>query len=69
MSKAGFPGVPEWLDLNIIVPVCATVVVICVGILVVCVAMSRRKPPPLMNPGLLNKTLFLIQQVYLRQTP
>ena len=53
MSKAGFPGVPEWLDLNIIVPVCATVVVICVGILVVCVAMSRRKPPPLMNPGLL----------------
>jgi len=43
-------GLPSWLDLDIIVPVSATVIVVCVGILVVCVAMSRRKAPPLMNP-------------------
>ena len=54
-KKAGFPGLPEWLDLDIIVPVTATVVVICVGVLVVCVALTRRKPPPpLMNPGLIR---------------
>ena len=52
-TKAGsFPGLPEWIDLNIIVPVSATIIVVCVGILVVCVALSRRKSPPLMNPGL-----------------
>lgn len=51
-TKAGFPGLPEWLDLDVIVPVVATVIVICVGILVVCVALTRRKhPPPLMHPG------------------
>ena len=38
--------------MEVIVPVSATVVVVCVGILVVCVAVSRRKQPPLMNPGL-----------------
>ena len=48
---AGFPGLPEWIDLDIIVPVSATVIVVCVGILVVCVAVSRRKQQPLMNPG------------------
>ena len=47
-----FPGLPEWIDLEVIVPVSATVVVVCVGILVVCVAVSRRKQPPLMDPGL-----------------
>jgi hypothetical protein len=50
-ERQEFPGVPEWLDLNIIVPVSATVVVVCVGILVVCVALSRKKQPPMMNPG------------------
>merc|ERR1719336_3226624 len=49
-TKSSFPGLPEWIDLNIIVPVSATIIVVCVGILVVCVALSRRKTPPLMNP-------------------
>ena len=51
-TKSSFPGLPEWIDLNIIVPVSATIIVVCVGILVVCVAVSRRKTPPMMNPGL-----------------
>ena len=51
-TKSSFPGLPDWIDLNIIVPVSATIIVVCVGILVVCVALSRRKTPPMMNPGL-----------------
>ena len=54
-TKSSFPGLPDWIDLNIIVPVSATIIVVCVGILVVCVALSRRKQPPLMNPGLIKK--------------
>jgi hypothetical protein len=38
------------VDLNIIVPVAATVIVICVGVLVICVAVTRRKQPQ-MTPG------------------
>ena len=53
-TKSSFPGLPEWIDLNIIVPVSATIIVVCVGILVVCVALSRRKSPPLMNPGFVS---------------
>ena len=53
-TKSSFPGLPEWIDLNIIVPVSATIIVVCVGILVVCVAVSRRKTPPMMNPGLVS---------------
>ncbi|XP_037715238.1 Down syndrome cell adhesion molecule-like protein Dscam2 isoform X26 [Drosophila subpulchrella] len=34
---------PEWLDLNFMVPLIATVVVVAVGICVVCVALSRRR--------------------------
>ncbi|XP_036333530.1 Down syndrome cell adhesion molecule-like protein Dscam2 isoform X38 [Rhagoletis pomonella] len=34
---------PEWLDLNFMVPLIATVIVVAVGILVVCVALSRRR--------------------------
>merc|ERR1719285_1643557 len=30
-TKSGFPGLPEWIDLEVIVPVSATVVVVCVG--------------------------------------
>ena len=45
-----FPGLPTWLDLDIVVPVGATIVVICVGVLVVCVAITRRKQPQ-MTPG------------------
>ena len=53
IESGRFPGLPEWLDLNIIVPVVATIIVICVGIAVICVALTRRKNQPLMNPGLL----------------
>nr|CAD7456160.1 unnamed protein product [Timema tahoe] len=41
-----FPWLPEWLDLNVVVPVGATVVVIIVGVIVICVAMSRRSRGP-----------------------
>lgn len=41
-----FPWLPEWLDLNIMVPVVATVIVIIVGIVVICVALSRRNGGP-----------------------
>lgn len=37
-----FPWMPEWVDLNIAVPICATVVVVVVGVVVICVALSRR---------------------------
>lgn len=36
------PWVPDWLDLNVMVPLIATVIVVAVGILVVCVALTRR---------------------------
>lgn len=35
--------IPEWLDLNFMVPMIATVIVVAVGILVICVAISRRR--------------------------
>lgn len=41
-----FPWLPPWLDINIVVPVGATVVVIIVGIVVICVALSRRTRGP-----------------------
>lgn len=41
-----FPWVPGWLDINVVVPVGATVVVIIVGIVVICVALSRRTRGP-----------------------
>ncbi|XP_055385728.1 cell adhesion molecule Dscam2 isoform X15 [Condylostylus longicornis] len=34
---------PEWLDLNFMVPLIATCIVVAVGILVICVAVSRRR--------------------------
>lgn len=37
------PWIPEWLDLNFMVPLIATVIVVAVGILVICVAISRRR--------------------------
>lgn len=37
------PWIPEWLDLNFMVPLIATVIVVAVGILVICVAVSRRR--------------------------
>lgn len=52
VRNGGFPGMPKWLDLDVIVPVVATVIVICVGVLVVCVALTRKKQhPPMMPPG------------------
>ena len=59
-TKSSFPGLPEWIDLNIIVPVSATIIVVCVGILVVCVALSRRKTPPMMNPGFVYTQSFVL---------
>lgn len=51
-ESSRFPGLPNWMDLDIIVPVVATIIVICVGIAVICVAVTRRKNnQPLMNPG------------------
>ncbi|KAK0071788.1 hypothetical protein PV326_000859, partial [Microctonus aethiopoides] len=41
-----FPWLPTWLDVNIVVPVGATIVVIIVGIVVICVALSRRTRGP-----------------------
>ncbi|XP_020284782.1 Down syndrome cell adhesion molecule-like protein Dscam2 isoform X11 [Pseudomyrmex gracilis] len=41
-----FPWLPNWLDVNVVVPIGATVVVIIVGIVVVCVALSRRTRGP-----------------------
>ncbi|XP_063975857.1 cell adhesion molecule Dscam1 isoform X2 [Diachasmimorpha longicaudata] len=41
-----FPWVPTWLDVNVVVPVGATIVVIVVGIVVICVALSRRSRGP-----------------------
>ena len=46
-----FPGFPEWLDLNIIVPTIATVIVICVGIIIVCAVCVITKRRPQMTPG------------------
>ncbi|XP_064216072.1 Down syndrome cell adhesion molecule isoform X9 [Tribolium castaneum] len=45
--KMLFPWIPDWVDLNIAVPVAATVVVVVVGIVVICVALSRRANGPL----------------------
>lgn len=41
-----FPWLPMWLDIHVIVPVGATVVVIIVGIVVICVALSRKTGGP-----------------------
>jgi len=57
-NESPFPGLPSWVDLNIIVPVAATVIVICVGVLVICVAVTRRKQPQ-MTPGWRIQTLFI----------
>ncbi|XP_031351172.1 Down syndrome cell adhesion molecule-like protein Dscam2 isoform X16 [Photinus pyralis] len=45
-AKLLFPWLPDWIDLNIVVPVVATVTVIFVGIIVICVALSRRSHGP-----------------------
>lgn len=44
--KMLFPWIPEWVDLNIAVPVAATVIVVAVGIIVICVAVTRRAHGP-----------------------
>lgn len=40
--KQYLPWMPDWLDLNVMVPLIATVIVVFVGVLVVCVALTRR---------------------------
>lgn len=44
--KLLFNWIPDWVDLNIAVPVAATVIVVAVGIIVICVAVSRRAHGP-----------------------
>jgi hypothetical protein len=34
---------PTWLDLNVMVPFLATIIVVAVGILVICVAFAKRR--------------------------
>ncbi|XP_046664820.1 Down syndrome cell adhesion molecule-like protein Dscam2 isoform X1 [Homalodisca vitripennis] len=41
-----FPWIPGWVDLNVVVPVGATIVVLLVGITVICVAFARRSRGP-----------------------
>ncbi|XP_034229993.1 Down syndrome cell adhesion molecule-like protein Dscam2 isoform X12 [Thrips palmi] len=41
-----FPWIPDWMDLNVVVPVAATIVVLLVGMIVICVAISRRSRGP-----------------------
>ncbi|XP_050478316.1 cell adhesion molecule Dscam2 isoform X1 [Bombus huntii] len=41
-----FPWLPSWFNVNVVVPVGATIVVIIVGIVVICVALSRRTRGP-----------------------
>ena len=64
-NKSLIPGLPEWLDLNIIVPTIATVIVICVGIIIVCAVLviSKRRIPQ-MTPGFL-KNIYIFMQIYL----
>ncbi len=67
-SKNPFADLPEWLDLNIIVPTIATVIVICVGIIIVCAVCVITKRRPQMTPGWLskNKPLSLSQFTWFR---
>ncbi|XP_058460355.1 cell adhesion molecule Dscam2 isoform X7 [Malaya genurostris] len=37
------PWIPHWIDLNVMVPLIATIIVVAVGVLVICVALSRRR--------------------------
>lgn len=41
-----FPWLPDWANLNILVPIAATIVVIFVGCVVICVAVSRKSRGP-----------------------
>ncbi|XP_014244427.1 Down syndrome cell adhesion molecule-like protein Dscam2 isoform X3 [Cimex lectularius] len=41
-----FPWIPKWIDLNVVVPAGATIIVIFVGIIVICVALARRSRGP-----------------------
>uniref|UniRef100_A0A336KS01 CSON014681 protein n=1 Tax=Culicoides sonorensis TaxID=179676 RepID=A0A336KS01_CULSO len=43
------PWIPEWLDLNVMVPLIATIIVVTVGILVICVAFTRRRGDDMRN--------------------
>lgn len=43
------PWIPQWLDLNVMVPLIATIIVVTVGILVICVAFTRRRGDDLRN--------------------
>jgi hypothetical protein len=61
-----FPWLPEWLDLNIVVPIGATVVVIIVGVVVICVALSRWSRGP-EQTRLRGNVSFLFNDVNVHQ--
>lgn len=63
-AGGGIPGLPEWLNLEIVVPATATIIVICVGVLVICVAVTRRKAPQ-MTPGRYNIEMGTATHLYL----
>lgn len=42
---ARIPWISQWLDLDVVVPLIALIIVVTVGILVICVAFSRRGGP------------------------
>ena len=42
---ARIPWISQWLDLDVMVPLIALVIVVAVGILVICVAFTRRRGP------------------------
>ncbi|KAL1383367.1 hypothetical protein pipiens_013159 [Culex pipiens pipiens] len=44
------PWIPHWIDLNVMVPLIATIIVVAVGVLVICVARSRRDDDPRCGP-------------------
>ena len=37
-----FPWIPDWIDLNVVVPAAAMIIVIVVGIFLICVIVSHK---------------------------
>lgn len=63
--KLLFNWIPDWVDLNIAVPVAATVIVVAVGIIVICVAVSRRAHGPSQTRLRSDCMLHYAKQIYI----
>ena len=37
-----FPWIPDWIDLNVVVPAAAMIIVIVVGVFLICVIVSHK---------------------------